>query len=226
MNGRPRVAVYAVRNLDHWRLEPAMFSLPALALCILLPTPVLPALSISGMAATVATSRFPLVNTNPGDLSDGRAAFHNVVNVTRDFGPDPEDIAIDGWVTRGAQPRLEEVRIWYVRHDEEGRRHPFTRKTLKNLTIGYHRVDDGWWKVGLAAGSKQYIFDVELSDNHKPVMYAEVRTKQTTVPRCQVTRARLVMRRILGIPIGLAHVKATCIDPAGQRHHGKVVVSR
>ncbi len=197
-----------------------------LAFTLLFPTPVSAALKVDNMQATVADTRFPLKNSNPDELSDGHSRMRNVLTVTRDFGPDPEDISIDSWVTRGADPKLEEVRIWFVRHDESERRHPFTKKVLKNLTVGYKRGGNDNWKVGFAGGRKQYLFDVELDDRGRPAIYSDVVVGKTTLKHCRVQRAHLVARRVLGVPTGVKHLRVACVDARGVRHRGRAVSTR
>jgi hypothetical protein len=198
-----------------------------LSLALLVPQPTVhAALKISHMSPVVNETRFPLRNSNPNELRKPGVDFRNVLTVSRDFGPDPEDIAIDGWVTRSADPKLEEVRIWFIRHDEKGRRHPFTRKVLKNLTIGYQRVDDEHWKVGFAAGPKQYLFDVELDDRGRTTIYGDVKAGRTTHSRCRIEKAHMVAKRVIGIPVGFKHLAVTCVDQSGVRHRGRVKSTR
>lgn len=192
-----------------------------LSLTLLVPQPSFAAaLKISHMHPVVEDTRFPLRNSDPGELRAAGVDFRNVLTVTRDFGPEPEDIAIDGWVSRGTSPRLEEVRIWFVRHDERERRHPFTRKVLENMSIGYLQLDDDAWKVGFAAGSQQYLFDVALDERGEAAIYGEVTVGRSTIERCRITRAHMVAKRVLGVPVGFRRLAVTCIDEQGRRQRG------
>ena len=174
---------------------------------------------VSDMAPRYELSRFPLVGSMPHTLTDERADFRSVLHIDRDYGPSAEDIAIDAWVSKDGK-RLEEVRIWWVRQDVAGRRAPFSKRVLKRLNLGYMPVSDQQWFLGFAGDGKQFVFSVEM-EGGKPVLFGDVDTENGTVGHCRVQRARIVAKRVLGVPSGLSHMEVTCIDAGGKRHHGQ-----
>lgn len=173
---------------------------------------------VSDMSPRFELTRFPLKGSMPADLSDDRSTFQNILLIDRDYGPAPEDIAVDAWVSKDGA-KLEEVRMWWVRHDNAQRRAPFSRRVLKRLRLGYKPISKQQWYLGFAGDNKQFVFSVEMHGN-KPAVYGEVDTDQGIVSHCRVTKAKLHARRVLGVPTGLSRMAVTCIDDRGKKHRG------
>ena len=179
----------------------------------------------SALLLSLATSTRPPIPSGPSavaDLSTAHHAHHEVLRIDRDFGMPQWEIALDGWVSRGDATHLEDVRLWWVNTDKDDKRKPFSRYLRKFIDFGYERAADDALKVRLAGDRKAYAFTVSLTDGD-PVVHADIeRTDGTKIQRCRCRSARLIARRVLGIPVGIGALRVQCVDDAGTSHTGDV----
>jgi hypothetical protein len=146
---------------------------------------------------------------------------HEVMRIDRDFGMAKWEIALDGWTPHDVDAHIEDVRLWWVNTEEAERRKPFSAHLQRYIEFGYRRADAGKLAVRMAGDDKEYLFTVELDANGVPVVFADIELADgSDVTRCRCERGRLIARRILGIPVGIAALQVTCTDASAQRHEG------
>ena len=175
-------------------------------------------LSLSA-GAPVGLPRGP---TPADELSTDDHLHHEVLRIDRDFGMPHWEIALDGWTPRQRAGRIEDVRLWWVNTDRADKRKPFSKYLRKFIEFGYTRNDEGGLQVRLAGDRKAYAFTVSL-DGGDPVVHAEVdRSDGVRVSQCRCRSARLVARRVIGIPVGIAALRVECTDGEGKSHTGNV----
>lgn len=156
-------------------------------------------------------------------LSTDELHHHEVLRIDRDFGMDKWELALDGWLPRDATATIADVRLWWVNVQDGDRRKPFSNHLRRYIQFDYQRSEGGALSVRMAGDGKEYAFVVELGPGGVPVVLAEVtRSDGTLVPRCRCSRGRLIARRFLGLPIGVAALQVTCTDEGGATHDGTV----
>lgn len=174
-------------------------------------------LSLSG-----APSALPRGPTPAAELSTDDHLHHEVLRIDRDFGMPQWEIALDGWTPRKGSGRIDDVRLWWVNTDKADKRKPFSRYLRKFIEFGYARNDEGALEVRLAGDRKAYAFVVSL-DGGDPVVHAEVdRSDGVRVSHCRCQSARLIARRVIGIPVGIGALRVECVDGEGKAHTGNV----
>jgi hypothetical protein len=148
---------------------------------------------------------------------------HEVLRINRDFGMAQWEIVLDGWLPRDVDGHVEHVRLWWVNNQDRARRKPVCAHLRRYIDFGYERADAGRLAVRMAGDRKEYLFSVEIDPSGVPAVFADVELADgSTVPRCRCDEGRLIARRVLGIPIGIAALTVTCTDPTGTRRDGKV----
>lgn len=162
----------------------------------------------------------PRGSTPLAKLSTKKFQHHEVMRIDRDFGMEKWQIALDGWTPHGVDAQLEDVRLWWVNTEEADRRKPFSAHLQRYIEFGYQRHDAGKLAVRMAGDHKEYLFDVELDANGVPAVFADIELADgSDVAHCRCERGRLIARRILGIPVGIAALQVTCVAD-GTRHEG------
>lgn len=145
-----------------------------------------------------------------------------VVRIKRDFGKPYVDLAIDAWLD-GKAKRLDRARLWWVITSEQDRRKPLGALIERMVKLRYRRSSSTALTVNVTGDNKEFAFTVELADDGQVHAYVAVDTDAgQTVPRCRTTGARLIAHRVLGLPVGLAHIEVSCSDQDGKVHQGRV----
>jgi hypothetical protein len=171
--------------------------------------------------AAVDAHAIPRGPTPLEKLSTKKFQHHEVMRIDRDFGMAKWEIALDGWTPHDVDAHVEDVRLWWVNTEEGDRRKPFSAHLQRYIDFGYRREDSGKPAVRMAGDDKEYLFTVEIDANGVPVVFADIQLADgSDVTRCRCERGRLIARRVLGIPIGIATLQVTCIDTSAQRHEG------
>lgn len=161
--------------------------------------------------------------TKPAALSTDRLAHHEVLRIDRDFGMPKWELALDGWVPHG-NAEVETLALWWVNVEDDDRRKPFAPYLKRYLQFAFEAITDGGLAVKLAGDRKEYAFTVQLDGKGKPVVHATVQLDDgTRVDGCRCERGRLLARRVLGVPIGIASLQVRCTDTTGTVRSGSVV---
>jgi hypothetical protein len=156
-------------------------------------------------------------------LSTKKFRHHEVLRIRRDFGMDHWEIALDGWMSAELDGHLADVRLWWVNTDEADRRKPFSAYLRRYIELDARRSGTGTLAVRLAGDRKEYLFTVEVDGRGAPAVFADVQLADgSTVAHCRCTRGRLVARRVLGIPVGIAALNVECTDAASRSREGSV----
>jgi hypothetical protein len=91
------------------------------------------------------------------------------------------------------------------------------------VALQYRRVSGRSLKVIVAGDGKEFTFTVELARDGGIHTFVAVDSEAGVyVPRCRTASAKLMARRVIGIPVGIAKVAVTCTDAAGTEHVGQV----
>lgn len=163
----------------------------------------------------------PTGRTPVADLSPPGFQHHQLVKIDQDFHPNSDyEIALDGWTSSSG---LAEVRMWWMDTGDGDVRSPFGKGVTRHIAIRYDRQASGDWKVKIERGRRDFIFDVELSEDNTPQVFADIELGDTIVRHCQVLSGKLVSRKILGIPAGLRRMDVICVDSDGQVRSGSLV---
>ena len=170
-----------------------------------------------------APHAIPQGETPAAELSTATLLHHEVLRIDRDFGMPQWEIVLDGWLVRAPAGRIHDVRLWWVNTAQADRRKPFSARLQRFLQFTPTRGADEALSVLLAGDDKEYAFTVALDAAGVPGVLADVRLEGgTIVPRCRCESARLLARRVLGIPIGIATLSVQCRDADGTEHRGEV----
>jgi hypothetical protein len=138
-----------------------------------------------------------------------------VVRIKRDFGKPHVDMAIDAWTDDGAA-RLESTRLWWVDTSAGDRRKPLGRLIERLVHLQYRRLSGAAWTVVVAGDGKEFTFTVERGHDGKVHAFVPVDTDDGRhIRRCRIHGARLLARRVLGVPVGIDRIAVTCRDGAG-----------
>lgn len=149
------------------------------------------------------------------------AAPTEVVRIKRDFGKPHFDLAIDAW--QAGPSRLEKVQLLWVNTSEDDRRKPLGRMIERMVDLKYKRLSERSFKVVVAGDDKEFTFTVELAQDGGMATYVAVDTEGGQhVARCKTDSARLMARRVLGIPVGISKVEVKCRDAGGTAHAGMI----
>jgi len=167
--------------------------------------------------AEVAEVAEPVVAPVPADVAPAE-----VVRVKRDFGKPNFDLVIDAWADVEAA-HLREIRLWWTNSDEVGHRKPLGRMIERMVKLQYRRISDTALTVAVAGDGKRFTFTVELNKDGKVVTYVPIDTEGGRyIGRCRTDSARLLARRVLGMPVGIAYIAVNCRDGRGVLQQGKL----
>ncbi len=145
-----------------------------------------------------------------------------VVRVKRDFGKPNFDLVIDAWADVEAA-KLREIRLWWTNTEEVHHRKPLGRMVERMVKLQYRRLSDTELTVAVAGDGKRFTFTVELGKDGKVSTFVPIETRDGRhIRRCRTTSARLLARRVLGMPVGIDHIAVTCRDSHGTLHEGKL----
>jgi len=175
------------------------------------------------MFARPAADGVPRGPTEAQALSTTTQRHHEVLRIDRDFGMDHWEIALDGWMPREAKEHITDVRLWWVNTKDADRRKPFSASLRRVIDFGYQREGGSALAVRMAGDDKEYRFKVELDASGTPAVFADVKLADgTTAEHCRCDHGRLIARRILGIPVGIAALSVRCIDRDAHAREGTV----
>ena len=145
-----------------------------------------------------------------------------VVRVKRDFGKPNFDLVIDAWADVEAA-HLREIRLWWTNTEEVDHRKPLGRMIERMVKLQYRRLSDTALTVAVAGDGKRFTFTVELDKDGKVVAYVPIATADGRyIRRCRTDSARLLARRVLGMPVGISYIAVSCHDGRGVLHEGKL----
>lgn len=165
--------------------------------------------------------RVPWVETDVADLSPDGLVHQEVLRIDPDFGKNHHDIVVDSWTLTEQPDALSEVRMWWLHSKENNERSPFGKGVRRFVDLEYERKGAKRFGVTLRGERRGWSFDVVLGDDGQAVAVADVTTKDgTRVEQCQAKSAKLLVRRALGIPVGLKGLEVVCEDAAGNKHRG------
>ena len=160
----------------------------------------------------------------PAALSTAQLRHHEVLRIDRDFGMAKWQLALDGWVPRSEPRSVDSLRLWWVNVEEGDRRKPLAPYLRRYLEVAFEPSGSGGLAVRLAGDRKEYAFTVVLDAAGVPVVHATIeRDDGTRIERCRCERGRLLARRVLGLPVGIANLRVRCTDDGGNDHDGNVV---
>ncbi len=135
-----------------------------------------------------------------------------VVRIKRDFGKPHFDLAIDAW-TDESTARLDETRLGWVNTSESDRRKPLGRVIERMVHLQYRRLSSSALTVVVAGDGKEFTFTVERASDGQVHAFVQVDTEDGRhIPRCRTASARLLARRVLGMPVGISRIAVTCHD--------------
>jgi hypothetical protein len=159
-----------------------------------------------------------------GDLSTQRLRHHEVLRIDRDFGMPKWELALDGWAPHDDPGAVESLKLWWVNVEDDDRRKPFASYLRRVLEFGFEPIARGGLAVRLAGDRKEYAFTVEPDAAGIPAVHATIDLDDgSRIERCRCQRGRLLARRVLGVPIGIANLRVRCTDTAGVARDGAVV---
>lgn len=152
--------------------------------------------------------------------SEPERAPAEVVRVKRDFGKPHFDLVIDAWAD---ETKLHRTQLWWSNTAESDRRKPLGALIERMVKLQYRRLSSTSLTVAVAGDGKEFTFTVELGDDGQVHAYVAVDTEGGKhIPRCRTTSARLLARRVLGMPVGIARIAVTCKDGGGASHSGQI----
>lgn len=165
--------------------------------------------------------RVPWVETDVADLAPEGLLHQEVLRIDPDFGKDHHDIVVDSWTLADQPDALSEVRMWWLHSKENDERSPFGKGVRRFVELDYVRKGPRRFGVVLRGDRKEWGFDVVLQDDGKAVALADVTTDDgVLVTQCEASSARLLVRRLMGLPAGIKGLEVTCHDAEGNEHRG------
>lgn len=165
--------------------------------------------------------RVPWVETDVADLAPEGLLHQEVLRIDPDFGKDHHDIVVDSWTLAEQPDALSEVRMWWLHSKDKDERSPFGKGVRRFVDLDYVRKGPRNFGVVLRGDRKEWGFDVVLRDNGKAVALADVTTNDgVVVPKCEASSAKLLVRRVMGLPVGIKGLELVCHDAAGVEHRG------
>jgi hypothetical protein len=171
----------------------------------------------------VPADAIPRGPTPVTELSTKSFRHHEVLRIRRDFGMDHWEIALDGWTAQATDGPLAELRLWWVNTQDADRRKPFSAYLRRYLDFEHRRAGARAIAVRMAGDRKEYRFTVELDEGGAPAVFADVKLADgSTVAHCRCNRGRLLARRVLGIPVGIAELQVQCTDDTATAREGAV----
>jgi hypothetical protein len=167
--------------------------------------------------------RLPFAATEATELAPDGLRHQEVLRIDRDFGKPEYELVIDEWSQQADPQTISDVRIWWINTALDGRRTPFDRKLRRYIDIEYVKNAPGEWTIRLRGDRKEFAFDIELDERHEAAAYASIVTDDgTRVDRCRAASGKLVARRFLRLPVGIAAMRIDCVDAEGQPHSGEI----
>lgn len=156
------------------------------------------------------------------EASEPVAAGAEVVRVKRDFGKPHFDLVIDAWADPQAAT-LHRTQLWWSNTSEGDRRKPLGALIERMVKLQYRRLSSTAVAVAVAGDGKEFTFTVELAGDGQVHAYVAVDTEGGKhISRCRTTSARLLARRVLGMPVGISRIAVTCKDGGGAVHSGQI----
>lgn len=163
----------------------------------------------------------PWVETDVANLSPDGLVHQEVLRIDPDFGKGHHDIVVDSWTLADEPDTLSEVRMWWLHSEDNDERSPFGKGVRRFVDLEYERQGPNQFSLILKSDRRQWAFDVVLGPDGKAVAMADVTTAGgTVVEGCVADSARLLVRRVLGIPAGLKGLEVVCHDAEGKSHRG------
>lgn len=163
----------------------------------------------------------PWVETKVADLAPEGLVHQEVLRIDPDFGKNHHDIVVDSWMLASDPQTLSEVRMWWLHSKENDERSPFGKGVRRFVDLEYERRGPHSFAVILQGERRKWVFDVVLDDSGRAVALADITTASgTVVKRCEADSAKLLVRRVLGIPMGLRGLQVVCHDAEGHEHRG------
>ncbi len=145
---------------------------------------------------------------------------HEALRIDRDFGESDWDLVIDAW-SDAHTPALVDIRLWWLTTSLNDRRSPLSNRSKKYVDIELEPNSDRDWTVRLRGAGKEFVFDVELDASEQAHVFADVVADGASIEHCRVHDAKLVARRLVGIPIGIAKLAVECTDRSGRHRSGE-----
>lgn len=165
--------------------------------------------------------RVPWVETDVAGLSPDGLVHQEVLRIDPDLGKDQHDIVVDSWTLADEPDALSEVRMWWLHSKDDDARSPFGKGVRRFVDLDYVRKGPRRFGVVLRGERKEWGFDVVLRESGKAVALADVTTDDgVLVTQCEASSARLLVRRVMGVPTGLRGLQVTCRDAEGHEHVG------
>jgi hypothetical protein len=165
--------------------------------------------------------RIPWVETDVTDLAPEGLLHQEVLRIDPDFGKDHHDIVVDSWTLAEQPDALSEVRMWWLHSKDHDERSPFGKGVRRFVELDYVRKGPRRFGVVLRGERKEWGFDVVLQADGKAVALADITTGNgVAVTQCEASSAKLLVRRVMGLPAGLRGLEVTCRDADGTEHRG------
>jgi hypothetical protein len=165
--------------------------------------------------------RVPWVKTDVTDLAPEGLVHQEVLRIDPDFGKDHNDIVVDSWTLAEQPDALSEVRMWWLHSKENDERSPFGKGVRRFVDLDYVRKGPRRFGVVLRGERKEWGFDVVLEESGRAVALADITTAAgEVVTQCEASAAKLLVRRVMGLPTGLRGLEVACRDAAGNDHVG------
>ncbi len=165
--------------------------------------------------------RVPWVKTDVADLNPDGLLHQEVLRIDSDFGKNHHDIVVDSWMLAEDPDALSEVRMWWLHNKENNERSPFGKGVRRFVDLDYERQGPRTFSVVLRGDRRAFSFNVVLQHDGRAVAMADITTADgTVITNCEADSAKLLLRRVVGIPMGLKGLAVTCHDAEGNRHRG------
>lgn len=175
-------------------------------------------LALQGAPGVVAPAREGTIEANDPESLPAT----EVVRIKRDFGKPHFDLVIDAWADPEAA-RLERTQLRWSNTSEADRRKPLGALIERMVKLQYRRVSSTTVAVTVAGDGKEFTFTVELAGDGKVHTYVAVDTDGGKhVARCRTTQARVLARRVMGLPVGISRIAVSCRDGGGTLHAGQI----
>jgi hypothetical protein len=151
--------------------------------------------------------------------------LHHVelARISRNFGKEHFEIALDAWTPADGTREISDVRLWWLRTDKDAQRSPFGKKSRDQFEIDYDRLAADRWRIGLESDRKRFEFLIEYDETGKPAAYADVDGDDGKIEHCRVESGTLQARKLLGAPIGIKGFEVSCVDDGGRTHRGRMI---
>ncbi len=184
-----------------------------------------PSSSSAPEAAAASEPVVPRGRTPVAELAPPPLRHHQVLEIEQDFHPnDDYAIALDAWIGTNSPKELLEVRMWWMDTAKSNERSPFGKGVRRHIDIEYAKKAADAWTVTIVQGRKRFAFDVELLQDGGVAAFGEVVSPHgDTIDRCRITRASLVARKLVGLPVGLRGLDVSCTDDTGEARTGQLV---